>query len=284
MARNAWSGYRVVSTAAIVARPFPRSPESSTSAANSTSRHHFARPAAIASPSATRAAAPDASWSLLSVRCCSSRGSRIISGPTFLEEGDCTCRCCRPRPAHYRQSGMPTAYGSAEVPESSVDNCKPIMQKRETICAEGRAPADRHPAVVVSFLVATLSERTFQLFPVRIGESTAPREQSHFAYLAQHQSAYQYVGTLLVEVTVEQQDVHLSFLHGFFEGSQTELVASFDGIPPVTDLACIWEVSRVFTFYTISISDRGPEQLWPYRWCRKLLDRYPGGDTGLWLQ
>ena len=158
------------------------------------------------------------------------------------------------------------------------------MQKRETICAEGRTPVDLNLTVVMSLLVATLSEHVRHFFPVGLGKTPASREQSHVAYLAQHQSASQYIGAPFVEVMIKHEHMHLGTFHGFLEGSQTEFVAGCNEIPPVTDRVCIWEVSRVVTFYAPSISDRGPKQPWPYRWCRKLLDRYPRGDTGLWLQ
>ena len=179
---------------------------------------------------------------------------------------------------------MPTTDGSAEVPEGSVNNRESIMQKRETISAESRAPADRHPTAVMSFLVATLSEHVRQLCPVGIGKTTAPREQSHVAYLAQHQSASQYIGALLVEVVIEQQYMHHSTLHGLLESLQSEFVPSFDSTPPPVDFVRTWEMRRVKTFHAGSKSDRGPKQLWPYRWCWKLLNRYPLGDTSLRLQ
>ena len=123
---------------------------------------------------------------------------------------------------------MPATDGSAEMPESSVDDREPVMQKRETICAEGRAPVDLNLTAVMSLLVATLSEHVLQFFPVGLGKTTASREQSHVAYLAQHQSSSQYVGALLVEMMIKQEYTHLSAFHGLFEGPQSEFFPVFD--------------------------------------------------------
>ena len=101
--------------------------------------------------------------------------------------------------------------------------------------------------VVMSFLVATLSERTRQLFPVGIGKTTAPREQSHVASLAQHKSSSQYIGALLVEMMIEQEYTNLSALHGLLEGPQSEFVPSFDPVPPPVDFGRTWEMRRVKT-------------------------------------
>ena len=158
------------------------------------------------------------------------------------------------------------------------------MQKRKTTRVEDRAPEDCHLTAVMSFLVTTLSERVRKFFPVGIGKTPTSREQSHISYLAQYQSASQYIGTLLVEMMIEHEHMHLSTLHGLLERSQSEFVPGFDAPPPHIDFVHTWEMSRVITFHALYKSDRGPEQLRPCRWRWKLLERCPPGDAGLRLQ
>ena len=235
MRRKASSGYRVVRSTVRTERPCPWSSACIRSVPNSTSPHHSAGPPTMTSASARRAAALDTSCRFRAAGCCSSRGSRITSSPTFLEEEDGTCLRCGPRPAHGRQSRMPTADGSAEVPEGSISDRETIMQKREPGSAEGRAPANLHLTAVTSFLVATLSQHVHQFFPVGIIKTSPAREHSHVAYLAENQCASQYTGTLLVKMMIKREHMNLGSRHGLLESSQSKFGPGFDPPTPLID-------------------------------------------------
>ena len=142
---------------------------------------------------------------------------------------------------------MPTADGSAEVPEGSISDRETIMQKREIGSAEGRAPANLHLTAVTSFLVATLSQHGHQFFPVGIIKTSPAREHSHVAYLAENQCASHYIGTLLVKMMIKHEHMNLGSRHGLLESSQSKFGPGYDPPTPLMDFARIWEMRRVMT-------------------------------------